>query len=278
MNKKSIAALLTCHNRRPKTLMCLKALFGQEDFGEQYELKVFLVDDGSTDGTFEAVKEQFPQVKIIRGDGNLYWNRGMHLAWSEAAKEDFDFYLWLNDDTTLFSTALQDIMHCASLTDEKAIICGTTKSAVNGEITYGGRSKTKGLLEPNNQLQQCDYFNGNCVLVPKSVYKIVGNLDYMFSHSTGDWDYGLRAAKEGIKLFVSFFYIGTCEKHDSLPKWCSPSVELKERIKAFRTPLAVNPVQHFKFDLRHNGLVSAIKHYISIHLRLLFPSFWNQRP
>ena len=277
MNKKSIAVLLTCHNRRDKTIICLNALFNQKDFGQKYDFKVFLVDDGSDDGTSDAVAQEFPQVKLLQGDGNLFWNRGMHLAWSEAAKEDFDFYLWLNDDTMLFPTALQDILNCSRLTDEKSIICGTTRSAINGTITYGGRSKTKGLLEPNNQLQQCDYFNGNCVLVPKSVYNAVGNLDYMFSHSTGDWDYGLRAAKKGIKSFISYYYVGTCEKHDSLPKWCSPSVKLSDRIKAFQTPLAVNPVQHFKFDLRHNGLLLAAKHYLGIYLRLFFPSFWNKK-
>jgi GT2 family glycosyltransferase len=278
MNKKSVAALLTCHNRRDKTVVCLNALFNQEDFFEQYNLKVFLVDDGSTDGTSKAVAEKFPEVKIISGNGNLYWNRGMHLAWSEAAKEHFDFYLWLNDDTMLFPGALKDMFNCASMTNEKAIICGTTRSAISGEVTYGGRSKTKGLLKPNDHLQPCDYFNGNCVLVPDSVYKIVGNLDSIFSHSTGDWDYGLRAVKADIKLLTSCFYIGTCEKHDSLPKWCSPTVKLKERIKAFNTPLAVNPVQHFKFDLRHNGLFSAVKHYITIHIRLFFPSLWVHKP
>lgn len=278
MNKNSIAALLTCHNRRDKTIMCLHALYNQQNFGEQYNIEVFLVDDGSTDGTSEAVREKFPEVKIIMGNGNLYWNRGMHLAWTEAAKQSFDFYIWLNDDTMLFPGALQDLLNCAQLTNEKSIICGTTRSALNGAVTYGGRSRTKGLLKPNNQLQQCDYFNGNCVLVPDSVFKTVGNLDYMFSHSTGDWDYGMRAAKKGIKLFISFYYIGTCEKHDSLPKWCSPSVKLKERIKAFKTPLSVNPVQHFKFDLRHNGLFSAVKHFVTIHFRLFFPSLWSQKP
>ena len=201
----------------------------------------------------------------------------MRLAWSVAAKEDFDFYLWLNDDTMLFTGALRDMLHCAELTNEKSLICGTTRSAINGAITYGGRLKKKGLLEPNDQLQPCEFFNGNCVLVPKSVYKVVGNLDNLFSHSTGDWDYGLRAAKAGIKSYISFNYVGTCEKHDSLPKWCSPNVKLKDRIKAFRTPLSMNPFQHFQFDLRHNGLVTAITHFITIHMRLLFPSLWNNR-
>jgi len=277
MNKKSIAVLITCYNRKDKTITCLHDLFLQQGLGEQYTLKVFLVDDASTDGTGETVKENFPEVKIIPGNGKLFWTRGMHLAWSVAAKEGFDFYLWLNDDTMLFPTALLDMANSAIKTNEESIICGTTCSAVTGAVTYGGRSKTKGLLAPNNELQQCDYFNGNCVLIPDSVYKVIGNLDPTFNHSIGDWDYGLRAGKAKIKSFIPPAYIGTCEKHDSIAKWCSPIVKLKDRIKAFRTPLGPNVYQFFVFDRRHNGIFSAVFHFFSIHLRLLFPSLWNNR-
>lgn len=269
--KKSIAVLIACHNRKDKTIKCLNDLFMQEGIGEQFTIKVFLVDDASTDGTAEAVKEKIPAVKIIHGDGNLFWTRGMHLAWSEAAKEGFDFYLWLNDDTMLFSTALSDMFNSAIKTNEVSIICGATCSAVDGSVTYGGRSKAKGLLIPNNELQQCDFFNGNCVLVPDSVFKIVGNLDKTFNHSIGDWDYGLRAGKAKIKSFISPAFIGTCEKHDIIAKWCSPIVKLKDRVKAFRTPLGPNVFQYFVFDHRHNGLFSAVTHFITIHIRLLFP-------
>lgn len=79
----NIAVLLTCHNRREKTLSCLQSLFGAT-MPEGYKTEVFLVDDGSTDGTGEAVEKCFPQVTVIQGDGNLYWNKGMNLAWKNA--------------------------------------------------------------------------------------------------------------------------------------------------------------------------------------------------
>lgn len=62
-----IAVLLTCFNRKNKTLACLKSLFGIIP-----NCHVYLVDDKSTDGTSEAIKQNFPQVKIIKGDGNLF--------------------------------------------------------------------------------------------------------------------------------------------------------------------------------------------------------------
>lgn len=272
---KRTAVLMTCHNRAKKTLECLQALYAQRNCPIEGTFSVYLIDDGSTDNTSELVSANFPQVNLIEGDGTLFWNRGMHLAWANASKNNYDYYLWLNDDTLLFPFAVKDLLVCAEKTNDEAIICGTTKSADNGSTTYGGRLNKGGLITPNGEIQLCDYFNGNCVLIPKKVFNIVGNLDYTYNHALGDWDYGLRAKQKNIKAFVSARFVGLCEKHGSLQKWCSPGVPLLKRIEAFKSPLSVNPYQYFKFDKRHNGYISAITHFISIHLRLLFPKFWT---
>ena len=90
----NLAVLITCHNRRAKTIKCLKALFNQADT-KNIRIKVFLVDDGSTDKTSNEVMALFPEVVIIQGDGNLFWARGVALAWKESlkSKEIFDYYL-----------------------------------------------------------------------------------------------------------------------------------------------------------------------------------------
>ena len=95
-----VAVLLTCHNRVEKTLKCLSKLFGQQ-VDESVKVTVYLVDDGSTDGTGIAVKDRYPDINVIYGDGSLFWNGGMHQAFAEALKVGFDYYLWLNDDTNL---------------------------------------------------------------------------------------------------------------------------------------------------------------------------------
>jgi GT2 family glycosyltransferase len=275
-NDYSIAVLLTCHNRRDKTLQCLSAIYSQEGIDADFNIEVFLVDDASTDGTATAIQIQFPLVNIIQGDGNLFWNRGMHLAWQTATiAKKFDYYLWLNDDTFLFENAIKILL---VQTIEKAIVCGTTQSIVNPKATYGGyRKKPDRLLLPNGTFQECDYFNGNCVLISKEVFDLVGNLDPVFHHAVGDFDYSLRAKKLGIVLYVAPAFIGSCESHTELPKWRSPSVSLFKRVKNLYTASSgCYPPQFFIFDKRHNGLFLAIVHFFSIHLRAMIPSLWKQ--
>ena len=95
----NIAVLITCHNREEKTLNCLTQIFSQLYDKNKFSVTVYLTDDGCTDNTVPEVKKRFPQVHIITGDGTLFWNRGMYVAWKAAEKYDYDFYLWLNDDT-----------------------------------------------------------------------------------------------------------------------------------------------------------------------------------
>ena len=259
---------------------CLHALFNQMGIGEEFEIEVFLVDDGCTDGTVGAIMQDFPQVTIIRGHGNLYWNRGMYLAWKTAAEtNDFDYYLLLNDDTFLFKNAL---LSSLKLKYSTSIIVGTTHSGINQKPTYGGTSaKTKSIIIPNGSFQKCDLINGNFLLVPKIVYEKIGMLDPVFHHALGDYDYYYRGLKLGIEFYVAPNYVGICEDHISefkghVPKWRSSSIPLATRLKLLYQPQSgCIPNQFFIYQKRHFGVLKAIYHYCLLHIRCIFPDLWK---
>lgn len=80
---------------------------------------------------------------------------------------------------------------------------------------------------PNGKLQLCEYFNGNIVLIPQAVYSVVGMNNPSYSHSIGDFDYGLRA-KNGILSYVSTMIVGYCDRHNAIPIWCNSNYSLKK--------------------------------------------------
>lgn len=275
MELRKIAVLLTVFNRKDKTLECLKRLYAQLPL-DGYQVDVYLTNDGCTDGTPEAVKKQFPDVNIINGSGNLYWNRGMYTAWQEAAKKDYDFYLWLNDDTMLLPNSLETMIANSESRENKAIIVAAIKAVEGNNTTYSGHNKN-GLITPNGNLQPCDTFNGNCVLIPRYVFLKIGNLDWKFRHAIGDLDYGYRAKKAGIEIFVSSSYLGECNNNPKLPAWARKEVPLIKRMKNLYSPLGyAEPIPFFYFEKRNFGLITAIKHFITIHIRVLFPQLWKK--
>jgi GT2 family glycosyltransferase len=272
----SIAVLLTCHNRKEKTLCCLHNLFACP-LPESYELHVYLVDDGSTDGTAEGVMDNFPDIKIIQGDGNLFWNRGMNLAWKTAAKErDYDFYLWLNDDTNLYPNALTELLETSEIKNNESIICGSTCATNNKEsITYGGIDfgypNNYILLVPNGKIQESCTFTGNIVLIPKYIFKNVGLNDAFFCHGMGDLDYGLRARKIGLKSFISPNLLGECDNDYGTWSDYANKENIYSRWKYAHCPKGPYPKETFYFAKLHFGIWPAIRGLIHVYVRILLP-------
>jgi GT2 family glycosyltransferase len=267
----TIAVLITVHNRKEKTLSCLTALFNCV-LPDEYRFDVFLVDDGSTDGTSEVIRKKFTQVNIIQGTGNLFWNRGMYLAWETAAKtNDYDYYLWLNDDTVLYNYCMEEIFNCLNFTGEDCIIQGVLETQDKSEIAYSGYDSEQNPIVPDGKMQNVVFLHGNVVLVTKSVYKKTGNLDYRFHHYMGDPDYGLRAQRHGFKIYSTTKAIGYGEKNNNMSINRKFEASIFQRFKHLYSPLGNPPYISFYYNKKYNGYIQATIKYIYVHIINLIP-------
>ncbi|MBO7141014.1 MAG: glycosyltransferase family 2 protein [Prevotella sp.] len=234
---------MTCHNRREKTLRCIKSLLVamNENTPLPLTLHVYLTDDGCTDGTADAVTSligdlksvkgdlksvkgdlQSPSLNILHGDGNLYWAGGMRLAWQEAMKEGpWDYYLLLNDDTVLNSDAFVTLFaaedYCREHFGREGIVSGMVCDPSDPtHITYGGEvfvnrfTSRRRKLVPCDKPQLCDWTHANTLLVPQQVVEEHGILYKGYRHGQADLDYGYRARRKGIPVVVTPSVCGTC--------------------------------------------------------------------
>lgn len=256
----SIAVLMACHNRRATTLACLDALFSSR-LPENTLIKVFLVDDGSTDGTAEGVRDAWPEVEIIRADGSLFWAKATALAFTTALDIGFDAYLWLNDDTILESDALLLLVGMSVETGGRQMIVGATCDAETQECTYGGgprlspifRPFRSGLLAPNGKAQQIDMMNGNVVFIPDAIARRIGNLDAAFEHAMGDTDYSLRARRLGIEVVLSPKYVGTCSRNTRSGTFRDKGMGMRERFAHAFSRKGLPIKSWLRFCMRHGG-------------------------
>ena len=230
-----IAVLLTCHNRKDKTVRCIQSLLSANNAyiskgNGTLELTVYLTDDGCTDGTTEAVRELVDDGKliIVQADGNAFWAGGMRLAWNAAvnSNKSFGFYLLLNDDTILLENVFTQLMN----TDEYSIrnygkqgvytaFVGEPDNPQN--ITYGAKEYVKSWIKgavdllPSGVPQLCNMPNANILLVSKSVVNTIGILDRIYMHGAADWDYGMKARSAGFPVLTTSCVCGICEfDHD----------------------------------------------------------------
>ncbi len=284
MDIRKIAIIMTCHNRRDLTVECLKRVFSQKNIGDT-TLKIFLVDDGCTDGTGTVVQQKYPEVKVLWGNGSLFWAGGMRLAFGEALKDNFDFYLWLNDDSRLYDTGLRSMLDTYSAllrrTGDEVIIAGSFCDEKSLMLTYGGtmlgswwRPARYKMVQPSQLPQRCDLFHGNCVLIPRKIAMATGNMSSDYKHGGGDRDYALRAKKAGFSSWICPGYVGTCSRNSKVDRWRSKELSMKDRVEAITHPIIVARVQDWTAYVKKYHKALWPYFFLMSFIRLRFPRLY----
>ncbi|MCM1312356.1 MAG: glycosyltransferase [Bacteroides sp.] len=248
---KKIAVLITVYNRIDKTVKCLTTLFDSIRTYTDLSLDVYITDDGSSDGTSNILGGTFPfpNLHILQGNGQLYWNGGMINSWKSAlGVGGYDGYLWLNNDVELFSCLWNELLEADKYSIEKfgqsGVYIGSTCDSNRLHLTYGGFNFTNkwtlkdSFVIPNGTFQSCQCGHGNITYVAHDVVSKIGILCDKYWHGGGDHDYTFMAYKKGIPQFILREYVGICENdhhYDVLM-----NVGLKERIKYLYSPLGFN--------------------------------------
>jgi GT2 family glycosyltransferase len=275
-----MAILLICRNRRDITVAAVRCL-REQSLALPYRIVLF--DDASTDGTVEAVLAEAPDVFVVRGAGDAFWNGGLYRAWQHALDLPCDCFLWLNDDVTLDRDAFARLAAAwatmyARRMDGDFILVGSTLDS-DGLVSYGGLRHVPAPLSfrldrvmPGVDLTPVDTFNGNIVLVPRAVVDRIGINDSAYHHNLGDMDYGLRASRAGIPAMLMSGTFGRCNanlaKRDG--GYGSPTLRLREQWRKVNTHHGLPFASWWHFTRRHSGGWWPL-HFLIPYRRLVLP-------
>lgn len=250
-----IAVLITCFNRKQKTLNCIRKLLPQlEKTG--YEYKIYVCDDKSTDGTYESLKVLLPKHTIIQSKGDYYWSKGMFTVMQMAVNDCNDYYLMVNDDVDFFEDALEIMFSAYKIAGGNCGIVGSTRSKADGKLTYGGRAEQndRNPITPNGELQSCMYANWNCFLVDKNVVNKIGLIDEKYRHGFGDYDYSLRMNRKKIPNYIAEREIGYCERNAEKGSFRDATISRKERFKELLGPKGIPIRSFFRYHVKNEGI------------------------
>jgi GT2 family glycosyltransferase len=241
-----IVAIVASHNRREQTLAYLEWYFGQAGVGDN-ELGAVLVDDGSTDGTPDAVRLRFPRTRVEVQDGSLFWAAAMARAEAVAEADVPDYLPWLNDDVVLNRVGLSTLPDTAASAEDESIVVGALRDPVSGGVTYAGVRQRgphplrMNMVPPGDKPTEVETFNGNVVLVAREVAPRVDPIDGALEHAAADFDDGLRARRLRIRSVLAPATVGTCPRNGVSTPWLEDGLSTRALVAALVRPKGIPP-------------------------------------
>ena len=198
-------------NRREDTLRCLRSL--ARSVTEGFEIETIIVDDGSTDGTRDAVIAEFPEVEVIRGSGDLWYTAGTNRGLEAALRRDPDYILAINNDSIFDDKCILRLVRAAEKHPRSVIgallLTWDTPHRVfqvapRWELLRGGyRHWYNQTVWTVPQLPfEVELIVGNCVLYPAQAVRGVGFMDENRLAQFGDAEYTPRMRRAGWRLLI----------------------------------------------------------------------------
>jgi len=203
--------IIPVFNRRKFTHECLMSLRGQT----VRDYKAVIVDDGSTDGTADMVRTEFPEVVLLDGGGNLFWTAAVNLGIRYALDHGATQVMTLNNDTLPVADFLEKTIE-GGRQKPNAVIGALEIDAHTKQIIYGGEkinwvtATTRHLLKdvPENRrkgLYEVSWLPGRGLLIPKAVFDKIGLFDVnRFPHYYADVDFTHTALRNGFENYINY--------------------------------------------------------------------------
>ncbi len=239
-----IAIVTPVHNRRELTLLCLRSL--ERIDREGLEISTYIVDDGSTDGTAEAINKEFPHVNVVAGDGSLWFTEGTNVGVRAALEDQPDYVLMINDDTVFDAGFLKSMIKTAEENPKSVVgallLLWDTPHKVfqvspKWDVWAGGwrHWQHQTVWTVPDRPWEVGIIVGNCVLVPIAAIKEFGLMDSARYPNFGDAEYTPRMRKNGWKLLIDPHARAFCQPNNIPVKF--RSLGFKKQINALWTDL-----------------------------------------
>jgi hypothetical protein len=137
-----IDVIIVNHNTRDELIACLSSL---HDTWPASVAGIVIVDNGSTDGSVERVRERFPKIRVM----TLGHNRGFGAANNVAlAQSRADYVLFLNSDTVVPKGAIDRLLERLQTTHATAAGPRLVDGQGRPEVSFGS------MLTPSSELIQ----------------------------------------------------------------------------------------------------------------------------
>lgn len=210
MGKKSeVGAVILNWNNARLTKNCVEAL-QKSDYDS---LKFIVVDNGSTDGSADAIAAGYPGITLVRNSANLGFAEGSNQGIRLALKNGAAYVLLLNNDAIVDKGMVSRLVETAAARSNRIAVSPKMYGGPDRNrlwFVHGRTSLWTGIFwnpaynapatRPFDPLVPIEYASGCCVLIPREIISAVGGFDPRFFAYCEDVDWSLRTRRAGFGL------------------------------------------------------------------------------
>ena len=179
------------------------------------KLIIYIVNDGSTDGTAEWLSKQ-KDIKVINGNGNLFWSGSIQKVLKKFLKNKSkkDWVLFINNDVQISKDYIESLLEIARKYSP-AVVGSVVRNKKNKIVSLGPKIslwylrvvdliKDKEINKNNKIIFDVDALSGRGVLYPlKSLIDSKGLRPKILPHYFADYELSIRVKKMGYRLITS---------------------------------------------------------------------------
>ncbi|WP_051209290.1 glycosyltransferase family 2 protein [Thermus antranikianii] len=204
-----VCAVIVTYNRKELLRECLQAVLSQTRPPDH----VLVVDNASTDGTREMLKEEFPQVEVLALPENQGGAGGFHEGMKRAYEAGYDWIWVMDDDAFPRADALALLLERAGEAKVLVPLLQSSEGHRYGAGYWKGGYKADNLEALTHTPLRVEIFAFVGPLFHREVVKRVGFPRKEFFIWFDDVEYALRIRKQGIKVLL---VPGSVVVHDNL--------------------------------------------------------------
>lgn len=200
-----ITAIILSYNNYADLKNCLASL-GTQALPAGASLEIIVIDNHSTDGSIERIREEFPGYQYIMNPDNLGFARGVNQG-LKAAFLGSDYFLLANNDAILEKEAVKKLLEAGADLAGPTIFYGGQKEKIWQAGGYWRKSKMGVSVPLKNKVlpadpkpQAVDFLSGCVLLIKKSTLEKIGFLDEDFFFYGEDLDLCWRAKQAGLSV------------------------------------------------------------------------------
>ncbi|WP_394758879.1 glycosyltransferase family 2 protein [Flavobacterium sp.] len=176
-------------------------------------VKTIVIDNCSTDGSVDIIKNEFPEVDFIQCEKNLGFGKANNIGIKKAYDSGADYVFLLNQDAWVQEDTIQKLVQVAKLNPQYGIVSPMHLNGDGNAFDYGFSnyiipSKCKNLLsdiylnKTEDKLYNTNFINAAAWLLSRRTIEEIGGFSPSFFHYGEDDNYCQRVLYHDLQIGV----------------------------------------------------------------------------